>query len=687
MIEQRVDNGVVLLAPSDEAPTTLHLFNYTGPHLEWAKTRTIEACQFRGQVLRSTKVARKFNEEIEGFRTRLGKTEEDLVTEIRAVRTAQVVSAACLRLQDVLPAQGLQADKVWDFFRMCVRINVSFWSRLPPGGNFYISPQDGSIECMSQREGGRLWNTAIREEAKAPPVWFGSDVKKWHAFVSAHASFLYFLNPELYLTKAEGGKGSREKIQGSLGRVYPDLLPDWVFEEEALPREKVEQELAENKWAETEHMARYHKAVENHNQYVGRFLQKNVRLSARVEEWIRELFPTIPTFLEMILFLGATAGISRFKMDPEEIRHSTFQEISDQRVDYFTAQAAIVNGFIGYPCTGLGKESVALWLERKLQEGKLMGSAQEKANSELIWALRGILEDISNCVESPVQSFLREWREQHRPGFRALFYGIRPLMEILSAEDIKLLAELAPLYDGQQIEGFIWNSAELISTTVRNDPKRELSDQGVAVVGELRKHTAHWFARHYKWAFSELQKLAASSHLACINEGGIREGVQEDLSEAELVITAPHLSSEIQEMQRAIREIQRGGLDEWTLLYAPKRHFGGSLEMIEGQTLQEREQALRDYLGRHHISQTVKVGSIIRALEKIVQRPEEIEKAKETIYLDGIACKKERRGGERIYYVLDRMRQIVTFFLDVKKAYPSSKDLNISYKSYRTAIS
>lgn len=250
----------------------------------------------------------------------------------------------------------------------------------------------------------------------------------------------------------------------------------------------------------------------------------------------------------------------------------------------------------------------------------------------------------------------------------AIIYGIRPLMDILSSEDIDM-TDFARDYTGQRVEYLIWELSDLIASKIKSHSGLNTDSHSTkSALIKVKEFSAAFLRKNWKWAYDNLKTTLVE----------IDAGKSITIATDQNTITPPNNNGN----QSQGETISEGGIDEaipqlkewhltgWKLLYSSNKSIDVKyLTEIGGNTLDEKEKALENFITKNQISSSIKYSSIINAFNWLVTVPKSIEEVRMTKNVNGEVFKKIKRGSVRIFYVVDEAKKQIIFFLHQKQAW------------------
>jgi len=539
-------------------------------------------------------------------------------------------------MRDELP--NLPPQDFMDFFRLCLTINT----RIAENGIARIKRGESqafilqSISALSAHRLPRLHEKILDETVHNPPEWFGDNRGAWKTFVFNHANFFKYLNQDFaqslpsHQSQALTTKLIKRFRTNFVGATFKEGSPDWLLENKDVTpeREEVEKEITEDE-EEQAGMNDTLNKIEKQEDYLNNTVaEKAKKANERVRQQIREVFPSFQNFSDVVLLakVANTEAVNRTFLD-EVLRL------------YTSSENVLTN-----------QEPIALFIERKLKEGKMMQSAQDPIGAPFIDQFSMAFEHIKAQQKdgSAVAEFM-DLRRTDKKAFYALNYDLKPFIEILTADEISLLQDLLLESKNKPIELFIWDMAGAISSRFKEKDHNPKPDD----LPDFGKLTASFLRNHAGWAYEQLQQSLTGKDQ--------RETSFESYEQP---------TSEIQqEIETTTEKIAQGNLAGWHIFYTDNRSLDDRhLTEVGGQTLEERERALQELLLKEQHLPSIKLGSIIRAFDWLVTIPEEIEQMRIKKDVAGETFRKLKRAGLRIFYNMDTQEKKLIFFLHQKQA-------------------
>lgn len=623
---------------AEDLPTGLHLFALKESQIAELRTRNEAAGTFREEFTGAKRAFTKLVQETQKRVVRLNQTQADLDEQAVQLVSSRTCSAAYLRLFDELSLQSVPPCEILEFYKKCLTVNTRNCTSLFQKGRFVL--QESIVNPLS---GNREYQAMLDGVAGDPPSWFEGGKVKWREFVRYHAHFPAYLN--LDLVQRYAGKNYLPTLQTAdrLGFTLKDAFPDWLEElEEGIPeRSLVERELAEDT---QESRKVYHQLerIQQQDVYLRQTVnQKAEKVEARFQERRVELVPSIKNFSELVLYLGSMCDIHAH-LTPEEAREKLmrrFLESHERLID---------------------RESLALWIEKKLGEGGVIKKdARDLIDTNFRDLFSLLLQEMGAHSSDSPKSF-REVKQTDKKAFNALNYDIKPFLALLRKDELVYLEEFIQVSQASPVEPAVWEMAELISLRYRNSGSYDAGNKTRLPLEEFRKFTTSWLRKNWQWAYRELQQV--------LSGGRVQEATP--LPSDTPRVPPQEESSPVGEITTMIEETQQGNLRGWHLYYSTDRTVKeDSLRELGGGSVEEREQGLEQFIAGGKIPCSIKPASVIRAFEWLVTVPQEVERVRIRKDIEGTVFKKLKRGAVRIFYTICPEEKKIVFFIHQKKGY------------------
>ena len=630
----------------ENPPTTLHLLRCKGAERNRLQAKVLTTLQLDERFSQTRSSIEKLATEKISMFKRLEQSTLELSTELNIINSSVACGAVFLKMRDEL--NELSPVEFMDFFKLCLTINTDLTERSGElkGETAFLK----TIAMINSRKMPSDLRVILDRVLNSPPAWFKEDKQTWGTFAFIHVNFSFYVNPDL-ATKTVRRRTGRSLVQDAIeSRTSPipsltteGEFPDWFLENNGtIPtKEVIEQELEEDKNQAIKTREGID-GVRKQKNYLAETIQEKIeRASLRLLELLRESFPVITNFSDMILFLR----IANRKLVKELIQNA---------IEIYAQDNSAIN-----------QEPIALYVEKKLLEGKIIQDSQTQIDNNFINLFTSALEHIkTQRTQGSSETKFQNLRETNKRAFDPLNYDIKPFLEILSPDELSFLQELLSESEGKPIELFIWDLASFISSRFSNlKDFDELSKSQRGALHYLKQFTASFLRNHATWAFEQIQQALENK-----DQGTIQIPIQEQQVLIQLESKPDDLQKEI---ESTTEEIAQGNLVGWHNFYttnksSDERH----LVEIEGKTLEEREKALEELQQKERLPSSIKRGSLIRAFDWLVSVPKEVEQVRMKKNVYGEDFKKLKRGGGlRIFYQMYPSEKKLIFFLHQKKAW------------------
>jgi len=649
-------------------PTTFNPFRYKDERLSSLRDTAFGANNLQENITRVVSSIDNLLDKRDQTLERLSQTRLELGSQYVNIKSS--ISCGLVYLQMLEELKELSPQQLFDFFKFCLKINnlISKSWLDTISKQSYNETMISNLSALSSEKDNHPNRKRILDKMSGyPPKWFQGKHAAWEEFVASHADFTTYLNDMEIFEKVIKGSLSlkeREKINQEgkyYGLTMEGEFPDWFLQDNGkLPtKEEVEQELEEDKAQQRDNQKTRQQITQRMEYTIDRTLEKFKKAVVMLRKKEQEVFPQIGSFPGFILFLRATGERIELSMDNETLLKMTYDEIENYIKRHVLnpgkSRERAIRNFVESPEFLTNPEPIALFLEKKLREGNVIRSAQDKIEDNFIDRITGI------CDDTP-SSKVQELRNHDKKTFRALVYDLKPILDALPAEAKSYLKELIQVSSGSPTETIIWEIAILLSSGFKDGvPKDAKSNSGF--IKDIKNFTSSLLINYWDKLYQELQK-----------------SLQDDKKEKAVDLDLPSIRDqqeqvaiETQEIDTITEELGQGNLAGWQLLYTTNRSPDPQhLKEIGGKTMDEREEELRKFLVQEHIGASIKPGSIIRAIEWLVTMPEKIEYLRNKKEVNGNDFLKAKRGPVRIFYRLSQEEKRFIFFLHQKQqmSYP-----------------
>lgn len=639
---------VELEPEKNSPPTTLNLFHHKDPEMDMLKGKVAAVLQLGENINRTELSLNKLSLAKDARLDRLNQTKTELSEQLINTMSSATYGAVYLKMRDELP--DLSPNDFMKFFNLCLRINT-LSSKQTINSVGTRGSQATLLKSLSRMHAGRTSlenDKTLDRMIMDPPEWFSGNKKSWQMFVMHHANFTVYLNPDLFQSLASHpssllSKDIFNREETLLGYTKEGEFPDWVLERSGImpppiesgpTKEEVEEELAEDKEQEIKIIEAHKKISEQGDYLVSTSAEKAQKATERLRKLTREVFPSFQNFSDVVLF-AKVAGTEAVNLN---IGGSSL----DAAIKIYTSPASPE-----YVLTN--QEPIALFIEKKLKEGKIIQSAQDPIDTHFINLFSAAFGNIKAQQKdrSEVSEF-ETLRATNKKAYNVLKDDLKPFVGILTADDISLLYDLLSESKDKPMELFIWDLAGAVSSNFKKNGHMPNS----RALQDLGKFSASFLRNHSRWAYQQLQEGLA--------------GKNQEPAPTNMVT----VSDVQEEIESTTQEIAQGNLGGWQIFYTDNRSLDERhLIEIGGQKLEEREEALKIVLLKEANLPSIKIGSIIRAFDSLVTVPKEVEQVRVKKDIGGDEFKKLKRAGLRIFYDMDPQEKRLIFFLHQKQAW------------------
>ncbi len=658
---------------TEPIPTTLHLFR-----IKNGDKRLIED-QFNAAILldrqncrahdAQTKLADKSRDKI----ARLVETKKTLPEEIYLTKSSQVAGVMYLRLyEELYERRGLSAEEFMQFYNLTLHVSTTFWD---PYINTLLTKGVQAAKLRETAMGSAPIANLIMNEARKNygndiPWWFQGSMDDWKTFLVYHAASHYYLDPEAadnkYPAHTQPPKSPMpEWFDAKSGRyILSDGIPDWATSGRTtlVPKEIVEAELAQD----TVDLAELHKKRINTDSQIDYFVnlinQNGAKLISRFTKELRRQFPQTPntppeTFSDVILYLAAINGNQIITINPDQLPAEDPVLLRKCLVDFSDHLQYISQEFSNRNFT---PEGIALFLEKKLVEAGIISSVSEPTGDKLT-----LLFQLVNGEITEEETY--QLRGEDKKKFAVLYYDLKPLLSILPGNAHQYLSELNVLSSQEAIETVIWEIADALSGQLKPNhsvnPKASTPFEKSLL--ELTKFTQKWLRNNWHWAVMELYRTLDS-----IN--GNESTDQTTTPAAQQTGNPDTVALSLEETQETSKQVEAGNLQGWKIYYTDNKSLDPQhLTEIQGESMQEKADSLKQYVLERGIVCPIKPENVIGSLDQIAGSPDSYEewvRMRKSVNGHEFKKIKKARSG-RIFYIMDQAKKTITFFVYKKEAW------------------
>lgn len=631
------------------APTSLHLFRFRPVEILPVLKRFDATLAFQTEFNIASGAYEKFLDGIQARKDKLTETKREMNGYLAQRMHTAASGAAYIAFNDKF-SDSLTAEQIMDVFLVSLKINnldsqasIDLW---------HNSREKWRASIVMERNVDRLKKYFDRE-VTSKPDWFQGDLDKWKVFIRQNCWFPGLITPKF---NSKTVSYNDPEFQDSLGNTTEYDTPEWLEEGGTPDMGQVKAELKEDT-AEIERIrdqtAQISRQLDNFDVLVA---DKYKRAFMRIERRRRETYPRIDNFLDFVLFAGTTKNLTAHFGDLEKLANLSPDELDmiaikpdklfDKTLSEFTESGQSISS----------RHILALWIERKLIEGKMISNTQDPLTEKEIQ----ILEDL---FEKPENDSLQKYRQTDNALFQVLHYGIRPLLGMLDQDESAYLAALVQEIKGRPIEGIIWEIAELISLRAGSEWKASANHDLTRLTAQIKEFSTKWLRNNSSWAYKELQRSLGEPLFSQELEVE-RKGVPDVLPDSAPI--------EISEMDEVSETINQGNLAGWQVLYTdnPRSIDDKYLHQINGESIDEREADLQHFVRSQSISCSIDPAKIIRMFDALLSTRDSVEEwTRMRIKVGDVEFKKLRPDRVRIFYVLNPDNKKIIFYIYQKKGW------------------
>lgn len=641
-------------------PTTLHLFHFTDENYRAVTPRYNMAETAKGELTSVLGVMVKTGREMVSKGKRGIEHSQLVMDQVFSLRESATSGAAYLTIVDELTQQNVPPEDIMDFYLRCLKINTYISEKQSNETVERVAAQRIIKNSAADREFLNL----MEKEGRNIPDWFKGNKDAWKGFVSKHALFSTYLQnfPQNYPFIFNSDSNF------ILGYTAKDSLPEWLeewFEEGKIPeRSTVIEEVIQDK-KESETLFKQVEQIRRQTDYIGGlYAKKNVKSMIWSEKRRRQVSSMPQNFTNCILQIGALRDYPELPIDlNSDPNMETMREINRTMIPSNIAHERRIKAFVESQEGGIGKESLALWLESNLRKAGIIKSAQQTINPISGQRLTALFDE---SMQSEITTEFQHLKLTDKKAFNALHFDIMPLLQILRGEEIAYLQELVEISQGESMEPIIWEMAEVISIRLREGiGSVELPKLTAITLSHVEQFFGSWLRANWQWANQQLyENLLEKYNKSTAVTTDVETPQEIDDSETQAIF-----SVELQEIEEEIKQSERGNLAGWQIYYTVDRRITpDSLIEIEGETLEEKGEFLKQFVRKRKIPCTMDEENIILSLDKMIVAPPGEEWVRMRMNVDGVEYKKLKyKGPMRTLYQRNDERKEIIFFIHKKK--------------------
>jgi hypothetical protein len=648
-------------APMQGEPSTLHLFTHEPAKRNVLRQKEQIVVKNREESTRALSAFEKLTIDSRHRLDRLQALSKDLKGEMISLHSERVYGGLYLKMYDELQQYGATDQDIMDFYRQTLTLHfqsskIADESRIESGG------------VIKSKNGDRVSALLLQDTDRDKPAWYTGE-QKWEDFLRDHSTLVFYLNPDVqdqYRRKEISLKDiERLARQGQfLHTPTKEDTPDWydACGENPPDLELVKNELADDTLLYAKTFDRLKNVAAQAKYLLTRHDQKLSKLTEKFGS-SKEQYRN-NNFTDLILYLNQDVDPNDFDilLNPDEEMGTVFNGKSMPNEKFVSM---ILESYLSLRTNRYNQEHVAVWIEKQLRDGQVIQSADDQLKPHLRAYLLSVIDA---SLDDTTGEELEQYKDTEKKAYKVLKYEARPLLKLLSSEDLLFLKEaVAEFPKTETVESIIWLSAELLSHKLQNVADEPAEKQTSISIDHMNQYTEQWVKKNWHWSFSRLRDEIREIDVVPVQSSQQESEIFCADAHNELVIKPLDLEEEVADIDCEARQMREGNLSGWQLQYAPKRR-SDKVDTLEGETIDDRVQSLKQYIKENNIPCSIKPLSIINAFDDLVSAPDVVEWIRMRKQIGDEEFKKIKRGKVRILYQLFPEDRIITFFLHQKKA-------------------
>ncbi len=578
---------------------------------------------------------------------RLSETSIEMSEELDLQRSSVTVGRMFLILRNEAQTLGISDRDFIDMFKLCTKINTKVSTKL-----FHDIHRERGIERIKienvRQEQPKIVNKVLDEYGAVQQPWFKGSKAQWREFLIKHSIFFFHFQ----------GKDSNSLTPEGLrinGDTYKYGVPDWFDELDAgaLPtREAVEKEILEDTESAKSLYAGLKSLFKSREYTIREEMKKTFGYANMVERTKNKLELSIDNFpLLLISLANCHTGGFLLKANAQE------EFVAGRRPFEYIKPAKLlertIDAFLAEESRVLCKEIVAMWIEDTLIKSKSVSDDLKVVSPDFQKTTVDLVDSISGDSQASLE--FKQTLGTNKRLYYSLIKDIAPLLIHLTPNEIDYLKEIISEFGERNVGQIILEAAEVISYHAA-DFGQNPTKESESVIRRMREYTKKILIRDHVDLFNAF---------ACSlfdDDPNTPDSDNDNLFEEKA------LKIETEAIAEESANISKGNLAGWQLIYSNNRTLlENHLDIVGGESLEEREQALEEYVKRNGISCSIKIASVIRTFDWLVTIPEETEWLAMRKEANGVMFKKKKRGRVRILYRMEPDIKKIVFFLHQKK--------------------
>ncbi len=611
------------------------VFGISDEERERLKEYDARLMEFRPQLITSYLSLDRLNKETSERNDKLHTVLDDLREQSDLITMGQNASILYLVVLEVAAQSGWTQEQTQEVFEKQLEFNNDA-SKVTKGLN--------KKKLKSQLFDNRDIKAAYLRLGKKIPSWYKQSLNDWQNFIYNGFSRQGEIQKSIL-------SGISTEVIGSIGgpyRITSDrTLPDWMIDR--AEGEYPEKEMVENGLIEDERSKqklvdqfRYVDSKVVHSTEIA--ISKGKKAIGRNTSVFRQLFPSDNLSLaQLVLFLADTDEMTYYDVDPEKIESMTPAQINHKALKDQAKEDWFIRRFA--QTADISVEMVRLYLRKKFDEIKFFDGTNEDKRLKLAALL--------STAKSNAQ--VQTLRQVDKKTAQRLNFDILPMLQAVDEDGINQMRDSFldnPFALNNELISRL--SDEMVNRLWSNGTDKELT----RIKEDYKKFVVNWLRTHWREAYSALYFRLHKAGPFDIEPKS--EPITED-------ITATGVD-EAREIETAINEVKMGSLLDWSVCFDVNKNGDSKMELLEGDSLEALEDRLQALLLKHRISCSIKLSSVVHALEWAATLPQNKLQLMIRENIEGRDYLKIKRGNVRLFFQIDPREKRLVFFVYQKQS-------------------
>lgn len=609
---------------------------------------------FSAKYMTANDSARSTQDKINGMIDKNLDLKEEAEGRYAVAHSGIAAGSVYLKMHEELSDRGVGKEDIDRLFLLCLDINTEESEEKRLGTNEQMRANELIWVKSTRVQSPRV--KRVRELMTDAPAWFPKS-EDWGTFLYEHSFFSYYLHPDGYkIRNGPNGKSYIKRTDKDFEgeHTFRDSMPDWLTNRSGeIDISEVAAELgadvAEKEQADQE-TVRLHEQRKRLRFYGDQKVMQTAHFLQLEKE---KLFQQTNTFTKLMVYLYGTDTV---RDDPEALLFSAdmdsaaIQRLVGRKI--IDTEQSVANAVDSYLSNNpYSSELLALWLERKAVDGKITDSMHNPVNQKMVDVL----------VEDPRTrpTTLSTLKDEDKRVHDAIKFDILPFIDLLGLDEKEYLSDFSAENPGFTVGDFIMEAASVISQKMNRDKgTQNFTPDFQRKLDEFMRFSKNTIIHNYNF-------FANQVFTAYEGEEQVPEPQEEQADTP--ILQEDEIDDRLDEI---IRSEEVGNLEGWSLGYTQKRVVReGSVDLLQGATLDERRDALDKYMVRHDITLSIPLSSVMRALNEFVVKDDETLRKWDKKPINGQSFYKIKRGAGRIFCQLDRQEKKLVFFVHQKDDY------------------